>query len=126
MRELRRRNKNTNYSSESLIPIPGSQLYTEIKIRDKKRYKDELDLLNDKYMETASNVQLTNVNEEDKNDEALRSVIDDQNVNFFYEVSKILILLNFVFIFLKNGIKYLRLKKSFEIKILKVLVNFFF
>ncbi|CAF0939077.1 unnamed protein product [Brachionus calyciflorus] len=76
LQDLRRRNKNANYSSDALIPIPGTQLYDEIKSRNKKQFKEELDLLNTKYLDTETNTKMETLNE---NDDIIRKIINDQN-----------------------------------------------
>ncbi|RNA42537.1 hypothetical protein BpHYR1_000969, partial [Brachionus plicatilis] len=84
LKELRRKNKSSMYSSESLIPIPGNQLYSEIKNRDKSDFEQELSILNERYMDMNKKIRAEKINEKSL-DESIGTFLTDPDVNFFYE-----------------------------------------
>lgn len=74
------------YSSELLIPIPGIQLYSEIKNRKKNDFEDELRILNDRYMDINKKIKTEEINEKSL-DDSMANFLTDPDVNFYYKVN---------------------------------------
>lgn len=87
------------FSSESLIPIPGTQFYSEIKRRNKDDFQQELLILNDRYMDTNKKIKTEEINEKSI-DDSIGNFLTDPDVNFFYEVCSFLKKIIFVLCFL--------------------------
>lgn len=73
------------YSSELLIPIPGIQLYSEIKNRKKNDFEEESQVLNDRYMDINKKIKAEEINEKSV-DDSVANFFTDPDVNFYYKV----------------------------------------
>ncbi len=95
--DLRRRNMAASYSSESLIPVPGSQFMYELmkkRLGDNAMFKDELNILNTKYVQAENGerrdgtvLYIDSTEDETVYHQINKRIKASPNLNFFYEVS---------------------------------------